>query len=347
MTLVGGLDPASGFARAVSAGPLVFVGAQSGATGDAAQQCEEVYGAIARLLDAAGLSTAHVVRLDHYTGSQAWLAERQRIRARYFGRPAPLASTGVATPLPFPTLLRAAAIAVTDLASKRVLVAGATHGMPAIATAVAGGPFVFVSGILNSGGWTGELPEDDEFARQAAGALQVIRAILAQEAGGLDRLLRAEGYVENDTARASLVALARLLGFPSEAAWSRVALPFAAPDRIEVTTLAAARDVAVERGPGAAAAGGFVFAAADGHSLAAANAELQRALASLHATPAHVVRLDLAAASESLASAAGALRDAYPRPPAFVAVPCLDRGRVSLSAIAYVGRETAGSGHSR
>jgi enamine deaminase RidA (YjgF/YER057c/UK114 family) len=306
------------------------VGAHAGKHGDAAAQCEAVYGAIADVLSAAAIGPAQVVRLDHFTASQSWLAERQKIRARWFGRPAPLASTGVATRLAPPALLSAAAVAVLDPTGKQVLIGGERHGMPAIATAVRGGPFVFVSGILNDGGSRGPFAAETEFTRQTTGASAVIADVLNRQGA---HLLRLDCFVGEGSPRADLERSLSASGFTDGCSRGMLGLPFASPDLIEITALAAAPGVTVERiAGGVCRAAGFVFAAG------AADAEnLSTSLATAGASLGDVVRLDVYASdSAAVATAAAALLPSFPRPPVLVGVPGqVPDGDLALAAIAY------------
>ena len=133
---------------------FAFTSSVSGWDGQAAvpstgDQCRMVYGSLAGALAGAGLSTESVVRLDHFTASQAWLQERQQVRAEYFGRPARLASTGVAVPQPSGIALSAAAIASRSPLI-RLAIPGSDYGMNAIAAAVESSGYLFVSGILKT-----------------------------------------------------------------------------------------------------------------------------------------------------------------------------------------------------
>src|SRR4051794_5672886 len=81
-------DPVAGLAGLVQAGPFLFSAGCDGErdlvsgeivpslAGEAEAQCQNAYGKVAQLLAGAGAGLAHVVRLDHATSSQDWLARR-------------------------------------------------------------------------------------------------------------------------------------------------------------------------------------------------------------------------------------------------------------------------------
>ena len=273
--------PAEGFPGVVRAGPLLFVSGCEGhrdrTTGrilpelaaEAEAQCENAYGRIADLLARAGSSMDRVVRLDHFTSSQDWLARRQSVRGRIWGKPAPLASTGVAAKMSGLNMLTASVIAVVDAADKQVLVDGPRYAMENIAAAVRGGPFVFVSGIRGtvdprSGDRVAE-ETPEAFRLQTDVSCQTVRSILGECELTPDALLRVDTFLR-DGARASEAAAIhrRALG-SAPVASTTVALPLSARGEIEITALAAAKGVAkrvhagAEGEPVAVTAAGLVF----------------------------------------------------------------------------------------
>jgi len=273
--------PTEGFPGVLRAGPLLFVSGCDGhrdrSTGrivpelaaDAERQCENAYGRIADLLERAGSSMDRVVRLDHFTSSQDWLARRQSIRGRIWGKPAPLASTGVAAKMSGLNMITASVIAVVDANDKEVLVEGPRHAMENIAAAVRGGPFAFVSGIRGTVlPRTGErvIEETPEaFARQTDVSNEIIKAIFAECGLGPDALLRVDTFLRDGSRAAEAAAIhRRVLGHDPVAA-TTVALPLSARGEIEITTLAAAKGVrkethaATRNEPTTVSAGGFVF----------------------------------------------------------------------------------------
>lgn len=137
---------------AVRVGELVWVGSLDPEAGfEIEHQCEAVYRSLiaaASALRDGDHENIQVVRLEHWTQSQSWLARRQAVRAAYFGRPAPLASAGIPSWLRAGQWLRLSGIAQSSRTAASVLVDGQCFDMPAIATAVAARPFVLFSGIL-------------------------------------------------------------------------------------------------------------------------------------------------------------------------------------------------------
>jgi len=316
-----------GLASLIRAGPLLFTTARDGhrnpgttavvpdLAGEAEAQCEIAYGGIAQLLRRAGCGPEAVVRLDHVTSSQDWLPRRQTVRQKYFGRPAPLASTGVAARMDGINMLSACAIAVTDPSEKEVLVPGPKYGMHNISSLVRGGPFLFVSGIRgtvdprNGRAQPEETPE--AFAAQTQTAYAIIAAILGEAGVDANRILRIDSYVR-DVGRASDEDAACAAVVPGlRCAKTLVGLPLGARGEVEITALALApgRETAVARTvlddghTVAVAAAGYVFVGdcragrpapgdREGQLRAALDA-LESALRSAGSALSRTVRLDL------------------------------------------------------
>jgi len=273
--------PVAGFPGVVRAGPLLFVSGCDGhrdpATGridpelyaQAERQCENAYGRIGRLLRAAGASLDDVVRLDHFTSSQEWLARRQSVRGRLFGKPAPLASTGIAAKMEGLNMVTAAAIAIAPPATKRVRVDGTRYGMANISSAVEGGPFLFLSGIRGTfdprnGSRIAE-EGDTSFAEQTRVCYEVITSILGECGATARNVLRLECYHrDRHRTRQDERIRREVLGDVACPA-VQVALPLSARGEVEITALAALPHFEVEtveptpEGPGVARAGGFVL----------------------------------------------------------------------------------------
>jgi enamine deaminase RidA (YjgF/YER057c/UK114 family) len=272
--------PIEGFPGVVRAGPLLFVSGCDGhchpatervvpeLAGDAERQCENAYGRLGELLVRAGSSVDRVVRLDHLTSSQDWLARRQAVRQRIFGNPARLASTGVAAKMNGINMLTVSAIAVADANEKKVLVEGSRYAMPNLSSAVRGGPLVFISGIRGTfdpktaGRVAEETPES--FGAQTRVCYEVINSIV--DDCGLDpsALLRLDCFLR-DGSRADEEEQIRVEELPGIAcASTRVALPLSARGEVEITALAAAPGVAKrlvveDADPIVVGAGGFLF----------------------------------------------------------------------------------------
>lgn len=227
-----------GFPNLVQSGNLLFSRACDGVSGPVGAQCERAYGDLQRILGAAGVGLAQVVRLDHFTESQGWLAERQNVRATFFGRPAGLASTGVACRLGQPNALRVAAVALAAGVKKEVLVDGASFGMPAIASVVAGGGYLFVSGILNDGGHS--IPPragQPEMERQTKGCFATIDAVLQRAGASRRDIARYDVYVSEREVPDSALAEAAV---SARAAVHGAFLPFGGEDCLEVTAMVSA-----------------------------------------------------------------------------------------------------------
>ena len=294
-------DRGHGLATLIKAGPLLFTAGFDGhrdrgtgriapaLAGEAERQCDNAYGAIAECLGRIGASCANVVRLDHVTSSQDWLPRRQTIRGRMFGRPAPLASTGVAAKMAGINMLTAFAIAVADPAEKSVLVPGARFGMSNIASAVRGGPLLFVSGIrgtVDPRSGTARAEETDEsFGEQVRTCYEIIDAILREAGSSAEAIVRIDSYVRDIGRRSEDAALrAEVLGAVACAS-TVVGLPLGARGEVEITTLALApgihKRVIAEHGnglPDVVSGGGFIFVGECPGNVSASTGEVDRSL---------------------------------------------------------------------
>lgn len=290
----------NGLPAAIRAGGLIFVDACEGGQGDVTAQCEQAYAQMADRLQQCGVGVETVARLDHYTESQDWLAERQAIRARYFGRPAPVASTGVAVRHTPPNRLSVAGVAVQDATKKKLRIAGDLFGMSAIATAVDVGDLVFISGILNDGGHAPIDGHAHEFSRQASGCFRTILSILEQLQLSPTDVVRQDIYIDETWSYADLVGLSEPAEFlTANTVRSGAKLPFGGGDLIEVTTIAAKRRIDVLNGPAdpnigpIVRSGGFCFTDACGDSVGAAVANLIQRIDAAGVSSDRVVRLDV------------------------------------------------------
>jgi enamine deaminase RidA (YjgF/YER057c/UK114 family) len=249
-------DPETGLANLIQAGPFLFTsgcdGHRDAETGrvvpelaaDAERQCEIAYGTIGELLRRANADLSAVVRLDHVTSSQDWLARRQTIRGRVFGRPAPLASTGVAAKMDGINMLTASAIAVADPSQKKVLVEGAKYAMHNISSVVRGGPFLFISGIRATiDPRTGAaVPEEtaESFSAQTRMAYDIIGAILRDAGAATDQILRLDCYIRDISRAVEEEAIRAEFLRDRACASTVVAPPLGARGEVEITALALA-----------------------------------------------------------------------------------------------------------
>lgn len=277
-------------------------------------QCENAYGGIARWLAQAGVGLDSVVRLDHFTQSQDWLPRRAAIRARLWGKPAPLTSTGVAARMSGINLVTAAAVAVPTPAAKRVLVGGPEYGMANISSALAAGPFVFVSGLRAAAAG----PSLDE---QAPASYRKLRAILDATGTAPQRIVRLESFLRSGHDPADDAAAARAVLATDRYATTRVELVLGGNGDLEITTIALANGAGpIEHltladgvTPAAVVAGGFAFIdACAGPGIADALRLLVTKLRCASLTPAAVARLDLYLGEEAPREAIdAALRDCF------------------------------------
>lgn len=248
-------------AALVEAGPFLFTSGfdgyrdlqsseiMPGLAGAAEAQCENSYGKLLSVLREVNLGPDAVVRLDHFTSSQDWLPQRSAIRARIFGRPAQLASTGVAARMTGINMLTTAAMATKTQQRKQVLVGGPeTHGVSSIASAVQAGPFLFLSGVRGTiNRRTGERIAEETpkaFPEQVRVCYESILNILAQCGATPDCLLRLDSYVRDiNRADEELAVRHDVLGDVACAA-TTVGLPLGARGEVEINAVA----LAPERG---------------------------------------------------------------------------------------------------
>ena len=294
-------DPVEGLAGLIKAGPFLFTAGCEGHTdlatrkivpelsGEAERQCENAYGKIGELLSRANAGYANVVRLDHVTSSQDWLPRRQTIRGKLFGRPAPLASTGVAAKMHGINMLTAFAIAVADPSDKEVLIPGARYGMTNISALVRGGPLLFVAGIRgNVDPRTGAArPEEtpQSFGEQLRTCYEIINSILGEAGSNADAILRIDCYIRDIRRRDEDAVIRRQILGNVTCASTVVALPLGARGEVEITTLALApgnikrTEVRPQHGlPAVVAGGGFLFVGECCGNLVVSTGEVDRSL---------------------------------------------------------------------
>ena len=271
---------AARFPDAVRAGPLIVTSGFSGAAAGGGRQgggaSAAAYAALAQALEGQGVSAAHVARLDHFTQSQGWLAERQQARAAMFGRPAPIASTGVATVQPEGEMLTVAAMAVAE-GDVTVIASGADHAMPAIAASVRAGPFLLISGVLTDG--------EGSALAQRAHCLATIEALLDEIGLSPARLMRLDAFAASPSEHDALVAAMRDRWGGCHFVIGGGVAQFDRPGQIEVNALALADGVPqVDRwiaGGGVAVGGPWVLP--EDATVATIVAQIERAGAPLAA----------------------------------------------------------------
>lgn len=211
--------------------------------GAAEMQCENSYGKLLQILKNVGLDPNAVIRLDHFTSSQDWLPQRSAIRARIFGRPADLASTGVAAKMAGINMLTTAAIAISPQVEKRVLVSGPQKkGVTSIASAVQAGPFVFLSGVRGTTDRRTGKPVSEEkptsFKEQVTVCYESILDILAQCGANPNQLLRLDSYVRDiNRADEELTIRREVLGGVACAS-TTLGLPLGARGEVEINGIA-------------------------------------------------------------------------------------------------------------
>jgi enamine deaminase RidA (YjgF/YER057c/UK114 family) len=186
-------------------------------------------------------------------------------------------------------MLTAFAIAVADPGDKSVLVPGASFGMSNIASAVRGGPLLFVSGIRGtldprSGAARAE-ETDASFGEQVRTCYEIIDAILRDAGSGAEAIVRIDSYVRDIGRRSEDAALrAQVLGGVACAS-TVVGLPLGARGEVEITALALApgigkQVIAAHRDglPDVVSGGGFVFVGECRGNVSVSTGEVDRSL---------------------------------------------------------------------
>ena len=275
-------DPVAGFAGVVRAGPLLFTSGCDGhrdpatgavdpaLAGQGGRQTDISYGHVARLLERAGAAPSAVARIDHFTSSQDWIAERQVRRARVFGRPSPHGSTGVAAKMSGINMLTTAVVAVAADAEHDVVVAGADYGIGHISALVRAGPLLFLSGIRGTADPRNRtaVPEETagSFAAQTRICYELVADILERGGSASEAIVRLDRYVRDRNRAAEEAAIgAELLG-PLDAVSTSIPLPMGMHGEVEITALALADGAGKEvcardrdGRPTVVRGGGFVF----------------------------------------------------------------------------------------
>ncbi|MDA0261452.1 MAG: hypothetical protein O3A21_04555 [Proteobacteria bacterium] len=275
-------DPITGFAGVVRAGPLLFTSGCDGhrdprtnaidpaLAGQGGQQSANSYGSIKRLLALAGSHPSAVARIDHFTSSQDWIAERQIKRAEYFGRPSPHGSTGVAAKMSGLNMLTTAVIAVADTGEHEVLVAGVDYAIGHISSLVRAGPLLFLSGIRGTLDPRSGAPIAEEttesFAAQTHVCYEVILDILARRQFPSEAIVRLDRYLRNRNLRHGEAAICRSVVGKLDAVSTLIPLPMGMHGEVEITALGvvdpSTKEICAKDREGRATslrAGGFVF----------------------------------------------------------------------------------------
>ncbi len=213
--------PTGQIAHAVEAGGLVFLSGQDASdhrTGVApearlpeglphhrsamAVQSEYVFRNIAALMEAAGSSIEHVVKVQSYTPSLDEFSAHLAVRRQFFAKDPP-ASTAVECGLVVPGCrVEIDAIGVVPGAPKAVINTDrAPRPLAPYSQAVKAGPFLFLAGVLASDFRTGVAPEartnpdfpwfESPIRRQTEYVLTTIRTILEACGSSLDQVVKA------------------------------------------------------------------------------------------------------------------------------------------------------------
>jgi len=249
-------DPIVGFAGVVQAGALLFTSGCDGhrdprtgaidpsLAGQATCQTDNSYGYIELLLERAGVTPAAVARIDHFTSSQDWIAERQVKRAEYFGKPSPHGSTGVAARMAGLNMVTTAVVAAAPEAEHEVVVTGADYGIAHISSLVRAGPLLFLSGIRGTlDPRTGTAIEEEtinSFAVQTRVCYEVIAAILDQGNKSSDAIVRFDRYVRDRNRAYEEAAIGDGVLGRVDAVSTSIPLPMGMHGEVEVTALALA-----------------------------------------------------------------------------------------------------------
>jgi reactive intermediate/imine deaminase len=207
--------------RPVKAGPLVFLSGQNASdytTGVAPEarvpegvphhlnpmslQSDYVLRNIAVIMEAAGSSIGHIVKVQSYTPSFEEFSGHLAVRRRYFSKDPP-ASTAIECGLVVPGCrVEIDAIGVIPQPPKTVFNTDrAPRPLAPYSQAVLAGPFLFLAGVLASDFKTGVAPEartnpdfpwlDSPIRRQTEYVLKTIATILEASGSSLEKVVKA------------------------------------------------------------------------------------------------------------------------------------------------------------
>ena len=199
-----------GLAAAVQAGDFVFLSAVDGdrgadgsldrdAFGNGPAQARNAYETVVRRLEACGLDTRALVRVEHVTASQDWRLERMALWPEIFGTPTVAVSQGFQGKMVGQNMITVTAVAVRPGLPHRVIAAGPSEGRAA--RIVEAGPFLFVIGVrgadLLATGETAPEETEDAFSRQVQFAYQNIEYWLDRAGASRDNLVRYDAFIRD------------------------------------------------------------------------------------------------------------------------------------------------------
>jgi len=212
-------SPGGPIAHAVKAGPLVFLSGQlasdfrTGVAPEArvpagvphhhnvmAVQSEYVFRNIAAIMEVAGTSIEHVIKVQSYTPSLDEFSGHLPVRRRFFTKDPP-ASTAIECGLAVPGCrVEIDAIGALPGAAQAINTDRAPRPLAPYSQAVKAGPFLFLAGVLASDFKTGVAPEartnpdfpwlDSPIRRQTEFVLTTIATILEACGSSLDQVAK-------------------------------------------------------------------------------------------------------------------------------------------------------------
>jgi reactive intermediate/imine deaminase len=149
---------------------------------DVEGQLRQTFENVKKIVEAAGLTMAHVVYTQVYLSEPSDEGPLNRVWKEYFPKSPPARSTIGIARLPGSTPVEMSAVAVRDLARRKVVVPRGYPATSPLSPGVVAGDRMYLSGFLGRDINTGRIPEDP--AAQVDLALDRMKATL--EAAGLD-----------------------------------------------------------------------------------------------------------------------------------------------------------------
>jgi reactive intermediate/imine deaminase len=187
VTPAGGLPPIGPYSPGISAGDYLYVSGQGAIASDGSipvefiEQVRQTLRNVKAIVEADGLTMEHVVYTQVYLEDMTKFDEMNRICTEFFPKAPPARATLGVADLPANTPVEISAVAVRDLANKRVVnLARFDLGEP-ISPGILTHDRLFVSGMRGRDLKTGKVPR--EATAQVELALDGLRAVV--EAAGL------------------------------------------------------------------------------------------------------------------------------------------------------------------
>jgi len=183
-----GSAPVGPYSPGIIAGDYLYISGQGARTPEGAMpasfpdQVRQTLQNMKAIIEASGLTMEHVVYTQCYLKDMTRFEEMNRVYAEYFPKSPPARATLGVADLPAGTPVEINAMAVRDLARKKVINLPAYNSGEPASPGILTHDRLFVSGMMGRDRKTGEIPPDA--AAQVEMALDGMRAVV--EAAGLE-----------------------------------------------------------------------------------------------------------------------------------------------------------------